>query len=165
MSDSLSHRPGAVLSAASITSALVVTGILAGAGLATTGAGVLGVVGLTVGLTRSARSLVGLGVGGLAIGSVVGARAGFGVEALLVAIAGTFLAWEFATAALTTRDELEDGVVAYAEVTHVAATVLVTAGVAVLALVVFRSLTVGSSLPGATLLLVAATALGFGLRE
>ena len=95
---------------------------------------------------------------------VAAALAGSAVWRLLGAIAGATLAWEFALGAFAAAAELAGGAVERAELRHVAVTTLAVAGVAAIAFVVVRTMTVGVSLPGATLLVVAATALALGLR-
>ena len=159
-----SHRPGAVLGAAALVGAVGVTVLVAPLSMPALAAGVLGVACLAAGLTRHTKWLTTGGVLGVTGAVVAAALAGSAVWRLLGAIAGATLAWEFALGAFAAAAELAGGAVERAELRHVAVTTLAVAGVAAIAFVVVRTMTVGVSLPGATLLVVAATALALGLR-
>ena len=159
------HQPGAVLRAGALVAALGVTTLLAPLSTVALAASVIGVVGLAIGLTRHVRTVTGLGALAIVAAVVATAFAGIAVERLLPAVVGSVLVWEFALGAFTAEAELDGGSVERAEFLHVAIATVATAAVALVAYVTYETLTVGVSLPGAALLVVAATALALGLRD
>lgn len=159
------HQPGAVLRAGALVAALGVAALVAPLSTLSLAASVIGVVGLAVGLTRHVRLVTGLGAAAV-IGAVIAtAFAGIAVERLLPAIVGSVLVWEFALGAFTAVTELDGGSVERAEFLHVAIVTIVASLVALVAYVAAETVSVGVSLPGAALLVVAATALALGLRD
>lgn len=163
--DRFTHRPGAVLRAGALLAALGVVVLVAPRSVVSLAGGVLGVVALAIGLTRHVRSLTGLGAVAVVVAVVAAAFGGIPVERLLPAVVGSVLVWEFALGAFTAETELDGGSVERAEVLHVAIAAGVASLVAIVAYVASETVTVGSSLPGAVLLVVAATALALGLRD
>lgn len=161
----VTHRPGAVLTAAAIAFGLVVAG-LAGPtwtpALVVSGAGV---IGLVIGLTRSDRRITAFATFALLASVLAAGVAGAGPGQLLPALAASLLAWDFAVGALDASRELRGGTVERTEALHVGT----ATGVAVLTTGVvygvYRTLAVGYSLVGVGLLVVAAVALGLAARE
>lgn len=158
-------RPGSVLGAAALGSA-VVAAALAGSGstlaLAATG---VGVVGLTTGLSMSDRRVAGLGTVALLGGVLAAGSAGVGPGRLLPATATALLSGEFALGSFDLRAELPGGTTERRERRHVLVAGSAGALVSGATYALWTGLRVGVSVPGVTLLLVAAVALGSALRD
>lgn len=159
------HRPGAVLRAGALVAAIGVTALLAPVSTVSLAGSVIGVVALAIGLTRGVRTVTGLGAIAVVGAVIAAAFAGVAVERLLPAVVGSVLVWEFALGAFTAGRELDGGSVERAEFLHVAIVAVGASAVAAVAYVASETVTVGVSLPGAALLVVAATALALGLRD
>lgn len=161
----VTHRPGRLLEAGALGAAVVSAAIAAPASPLSLLAGVVGVVAVVVGVTSRVRRIATLGVYGV-LGCVLTAgAAGLPVHRLLVAMAGTVLAWEFSTSGFAMAEELDGGTVERTEALHVVAATVAAAFATGLAYAAYRTLTVGVSTTAATLLLVAVVSLGLALRE
>ncbi|WEL18668.1 putative membrane protein [Halorhabdus sp. SVX81] len=159
------HQPGAVLRAGALVAALGVTLVVAPITTVSLVGCVIGVAGLAVGLTRHMRTVTGLGAVAVVGAVIATAFVGIAVERLLPAVVGSVLAWEFALGAFTIDAELDGGSVERAEFLHIAIVTVVASLVAMVAYVAYETLSVGVSLPGVALLVVAATTLALGLRD
>jgi len=159
------HQPGAVLRAGALVAALGVTLLVAPITMIALVGCVIGIAGLAIGLTRHMRTVTGLGAAMIVAAVVATAFAGITVEWLLPAVVGSVLVWEFALGSFTAGAELDGGSVERAEFLHVGIMTAVASLVAAVAYVGYETLTVGVSLPGTALLVVAAIALSLGLRD
>lgn len=160
-----SHRPGSVLGGAALGFALATVGIVGGRSSLALLATAVGVVGLTLGLSLEKRRFAGLGVLALLGGVLAAGAVGTVSGRLLPATATGLLSWEFAVGSLDRRAELRGGTVEESEARHVLSATAVGALGTALVYVLSRSVGVGVSVLGVTLLLIAAVALGLALRE
>lgn len=165
MSARFTHRPGSVLGAAALLAAVVAVGVAGPASLPSLAAGVLGVGTFVVGVTKRARSIAALGAFGVLACVLVAGAAGLSLERLLPSTAAAVLAWEFGASAFAITTELGDGTVERAELLHVGAATGAAVVATGLAYAAYRSVDVGISVTGVTLLLIAAVALGLALRQ
>lgn len=159
------HPPGRVLGAAALAFAVVTAAVLGTQSTLSVLATGFGVVGLTVGLARDDRRAAGIGVVSLLGGVLAGGGAGAPPALVLPATAAGLLSWEFAAGSFDVRNVVEDGTVERSEVVHVVTATSAGALLTGFTYVVYRTLSVGVSILGVTLLLVAAVALAVALRE
>lgn len=159
------HPPGRVLGAAALAFAVVTAAVLGPRSTPSVLATGFGVVGLTVGLARDDRRVAGIGVVSLLGGVLAAGGAGAPPALVLPGTAAALLSWEFATGSFDVREVVGDGTVERSEIVHVVAATGAGALVTGFTYVVYRTLSVGVSVLGVTLLLVAAVALALALRE
>jgi hypothetical protein len=159
------HRPGTVLTVAALAAATALAALAGPGSVAALAATAIGVVGLAVGLTRGDRRIAALGALALLAGVLAAGVAGSPPLLLLPATAVALLAWAFATGAFAAREELRGGTVERSEVLHVATATGTGALATGAAYGLYRTVTVGASVLGVTLLLVAAVTLGLALRD
>lgn len=159
------HRPGGVLGAAALGAALATVGLVGSrSSIALLATGV-GVVGLTVGLALEDRRAVGVGVVGVLGGVLAAGAVGTPTERLLPAAATALLGWVFGVGSLDRRAHLGGGAVERSELLHVAAATTVGGVATGGAYLVSQTVEVGVSTLGVALLMLAAVALAFVLRE
>jgi len=161
------RRPGVVLAAGALLAGTVTAATAGPVSVPSLAGSAAGIVALAAGVTRNRRRVAALGTLAL-LGAVLAAGLANATPGrLLPATAGALLAWEFATAAFAARRELAGGTVAGTELLHVGAAAGVGALVVAAGVGLYRTLTVGVSVVGTGLLLIAAVALALaiGARE
>lgn len=159
------HRPGTVLSAATLLFGAAAAGLASPNSTPALVASVVGVGGLVVGLSRPDRRVAAFGSLSVLAGVLAAGLAGAGPISLLPAITAAVLAWEFRIGAFAASEELRDGTVERAELLHVATATGVGSLVTGAIYGIYRTFTVGVSVLGVALLLIAVVALGLALRE
>ncbi|WP_415380134.1 hypothetical protein [Halosimplex sp. TS25] len=128
-------------------------------------AGVVGFVALAVGVTRGVTGAVTIGATALLLASVLAGIDGAPVEALLVGVTATVIAWDAGGTAITLGDQLgSDADTVRLEAVRLGASALVGTVTAVGGYAVYR--TAGGGVPSLALLclLVAAALLASALR-
>ncbi|MBV0925705.1 hypothetical protein KTS45_15990 [Halomicroarcula limicola] len=133
----MTARTGLVCGGASVLAALTAL-FAAGLGLLSTVAGVVGVLLLVCGGALRSGRMVDLAGASLFLEAVVAALQGATTATVLVAGAGTVLAWTFGHAAVDLREDLGTAPSRSVELGHVAGTTALVGGAAALTTLLFR---------------------------
>lgn len=165
VNERFAHQPGIVLTIAALVFATVTVGLAGWRSTPALAAGAVGILGLTIGLTRRNRRFTAISAVGLLASVLVAGATGAPPRHVLPAAATALLAGEFGREVFAMTDELPGGTVERAEGLHVATATGAGAVVTGITYALYQTLEFGISPIGVVLVLIAVVALGVALKE